>query len=226
MMRSLIFLNVAVDSLPPGEPRGPPLLETLHALSKILAREHGGHIVASVSSRGRFAVDDRHSGRAQRGSHAQRSLGGNALRNADGPRELLARLDNLLHQAHPQSLFGTELVTRQQVSHRVSPTGLADQPERRTAQRVEAASHFELRETRICGRDPYVRSQQHLDSDRKRDPVNSHYQRLRKMVPQTERIDLALSERERIAVTREQRRKLRQVDAARKMVAVGEDYAA
>ena len=107
----------------------------------------------------------------------------------DRPLDLLAGLDDLLHEADAVGLGGAELVGAQQVVHGVAPTGALHVADRRPAERREAALRLELAEAGVGRGDDDVAGEGDLDADRERDPLHGGDERLAQPPAEAERVD-------------------------------------
>ena len=107
----------------------------------------------------------------------------------DGPLDLLAGVDNLLHESDPVGLGGAELVRSQQVVHRVAPAGALHVPHRRSAERSETTLGLHLAEPSVGCRDDDVPCERDLDPDRERDPLHRGHSRLAQAASESERVD-------------------------------------
>ena len=112
-------------------------------------------------------------------------LGGDGQR----PGDLLARLDDLLHEPDAVGLGGAELVGGQQVVHGVAPAGPLDVADRRPAERRQSALRLELAEAGVGRGDDDVAGERDLDADRERDALHRRDERLGEAAPQAERVD-------------------------------------
>jgi hypothetical protein len=88
------------------------------------------------------------------------------------PIELLARFDHLLDEPDAMRLRGVVLLAGQQPPHRVAPAGVARKPDRRAAERVDAAPDLKLLKPRVRRGDADVRGQQQLDRQRHDPPLD------------------------------------------------------
>ena len=152
------------------------------------------------------------------GAHVA-DLGGDRQR----PFDLLARLDDLLHEPDAVGLGGRELVGGQQVVHRVAPAGALDVADRRPAERRQSPLRLELAEAGVGGGDDDVAGQRDLDADGERDALHGGDQRLGEAAPQAERVDrLGTVGRAAVGVGTEEQR---HVEPRRRVVAGEREHA-
>jgi hypothetical protein len=103
---------------------------------------------------------------------------------------LLARGDDFLDESDPMGLRGSEFVTQEEVIHRVTPSGAADEAEVRAAKRGDAALGFHLAKTAIVGGDDNVTGEHHFDANGEADALHGGHDWLAAAAGQTERIDV------------------------------------
>src|SRR5260370_28085642 len=80
-----------------------------------------------------FFWADRLMRRSKCRAHAQRCPGGDLLRQLDGAVELLSGRRHLLHEAKTVGFIGSPFFACEHIAHRISPAGLAGEPDRRPA---------------------------------------------------------------------------------------------
>src|SRR4029077_16984499 len=103
---------------------------------------------------------------------------------------LLTRGDDFLAECDAMGLRGSEFVTQEEVIHRVTPSGAADEAEVRAAKRRDATLGFHLAKTAIVGGDDNVTGEHHFDANGKADALHGSHDWLAAAVGQTERIDV------------------------------------
>src|SRR5260370_3299028 len=95
------------------------------------------------------------------------------------PYTTLFRSNHLLHQTDTQGLVRVELITGQQITHRVAPANLAWQADGRTSKRKEAALDLYLSKPCSGSRNAYIRCQHQLNTDGQAYALHRRDQRFR-----------------------------------------------
>ncbi len=170
-------------------------------------------------------VGQRQARGGQGGAHSERRLGRYVLGDLQGPRQLLPRLDHVLHEADAEGLGGGDLVAGQQPAHGVGPAHLPRHADGGAAHRVDAALDLDLPEAGVGGGDAHVRGQQQFDADGEADALHRADQGLRDRRPvDAQRVQAVFGHGH--APAGEHRRPLGEVEATGEVVAGGVEHAA